>query len=318
MPLSDIVAQVLDFPQVAAWPEMADAFNHAMTEHRIKLWEFPVQACQAVGGDGASAVPAAAAISCLQLGLMLIDDMLDEDPRGAYHQLGQAATANMAFAFQSAAFRVLADVPAEAERRAALYASLAQMTLTVALGQYLDSRNLDDEEGYWRVAETKSAPYFGSALQIGALLGGAPPDVGQRLYEIGFLVGVGINVYDDLMDALETPAKPDWAQGRNNLAILYALTADHPGRAEFEALRAQADDPPALDAAQRILIQSGAVSYCVYHIVRRNQAARQLLDGIPLADPRALRELIAGHTRPLVGLLESAGAAIPPELETLT
>ena len=318
MPLTDIVAPVLDLPEVVAWPEMADAFNHAMSGHRIKLWEFPVQACLAVGGDESSAIPAAAAISSLQLSLILIDDMLDEDPRGAYHQLGQAATANMAFAFQSAAFRVLADAPVAAERRAALHASLAQMTLAVALGQYLDSRNLDDEDGYWRVAETKSAPYFGSALQIGALLGDATPDVAQRLYEIGFLVGVGINVYDDLMDALETPAKPDWALGRNNLAILYALTADHPARAEFEVLRAQADDPLALDAAQRILIQCGAVSYCVYHIIQRNQAARQLLDSIPLADPRYLRELIASHSRPLVGLLESVGAAIPPELGTLT
>ena len=105
--LADVVAQVLDLPQVAAWPEMKDIFDYAMTQHRIKLWEFPVLACQAVGGDVSAAIPGAASISCLQLSLMLVDDMLDKDPRGMYHQLGQAVTANLAFAFQSAAFCVI-------------------------------------------------------------------------------------------------------------------------------------------------------------------------------------------------------------------
>jgi geranylgeranyl pyrophosphate synthase len=311
---TDIVELVLELPEVAAWPEMADIFGYAMTEHRIKLWEFPVLACQAVGGEEASALPAAAAISCLQLGLILIDDMLDSDPRGAYRELGHAAAANMAFAFQAAAFRALTDAPVEKARRDALCAVLAQMTLTVALGQYLDARNLDTEDEYWRVAETKSAPYFGSALQLGALLGGASPDAAKPLYDIGFLVGVGINIYDDMMDALATPAKPDWGLGRNNLAILYALTADHPERAELEALRAQVDDAQMLDAAQRILIRCGAISYCVYHIIQRHQAARQLLNSIPLPDPQPLRGLLADQSEPLVRLLESVGVAIPPEL----
>ena len=70
----------------------------------------------------------------------------------------------------------------------------------------------------------------------------AREDVAKNLYDLGFLVGVNVNVYDDLVDALQSPAVPDWKQGRNNLVILYALTADHPERAQFEALRGQVDD----------------------------------------------------------------------------
>jgi geranylgeranyl pyrophosphate synthase len=305
---------VLDLPEVAAWPEMANTFDYAMTQHRIKLWEFPLLACQAVGSEVSAAVPGAASVSCLQLSLMLVDDMLDEDPRGMYHQFGRAATANLAFAFQSAAFCVVEQAPVEIAQHAVICASLARMTLAVAFGQHLDAQNLAGEEGYWKIAETKSAPYFGTALQIGALLGKASPDVAKSLYDLGFLVGVNVNIYDDLVDALQSPAVPDWKQRRNNLAILYALTADHPERAQFEALRTQVDDSQALEAAQQILIRCGAISYCVYHIVKRHQAAVRLLDSIPLADPEPLRGLIDGQIKPLIALLESVGTAIPPEL----
>lgn len=314
MCLSEVVAQVLDLPVVAAWPEMANIFDYAMTQHRIKLWEFPVLASQAVGGEVSTAVLGAASFSCLQLSLMLVDDMLDEDPRGMYHRLGQAATANLAFAFQSAAFCVIDQAAVETERRAAICAILARMALTVAFGQHLDVQNLAGEEGYWKIAEAKSAPYFGAALQIGALLGGTSSGVAKSLYDLGFLVGVNVNVYDDLVDALQSPAVPDWKQGRNNLAILYALTADHLERAEFEALRGQVDDSQALETAQQILIRCGAVSYCVYHIIKRHQAAGQILDSLPLANPEPLRELITRQIGPLVALLQSVGAAVPPEL----
>jgi len=314
MSLEDVVAQVLDLPEVAAWPEMTKIFDHAMTQHRIKLWEFPLLACQAVGGEVSAAIPGAASISCLQLSLLLVDDMLDKDPRGMYHQLGQAATANLAFAFQSAAFCVIERAPVEMARRAVIYASLARMALTVSFGQNLDTQNLAGEEGYWRVAETKSAPYFGAALQIGALLGKASSDVAKSLYDLGFLVGVNVNIYDDLVDALQSPASPDWEQGRNNLAILYAMNADHPERARFESLRTQVDDLGALEAAQQILIRCGAISYCVYHIVKRHQSAEQLIDGMCLIDPRPLSELIARQIEPLTTLLKSVGTVIPPEL----
>jgi geranylgeranyl pyrophosphate synthase len=312
--LEKVIAQVSSLPEVAAWPEMVDIFDNVMSQHRIKLWELPLLACQAVGGEVSAAISGAASISCLQLSLVLVDDMLDEDPRGMYHQLGQAATANLAFAFQSAAFYVSEQAPARIDRRAAINASLARMALTVSFGQHLDTRNLAGEEGYWKIAETKSAPYFGTALQIGALLGKASPDVAQSLCDLGFLIGVNVNVHDDLVDALKSPAVPDWKQGRNNLAILYALTADHPERDQFKALRTQVDDLQALKAAQQILIRCGAVSYCVYHIIKRYQAAGRVLDSLPLADPEPLRELIAGQIEPLIALLQDVGAAVPPEL----
>jgi geranylgeranyl pyrophosphate synthase len=313
MYLEDIKAQVSGLPEVAAWPEMAVTFERSVPQFSRK-WGLPLLACQAVGGETSAAISAAAATACIQLSLLLVDDMLDEDPKGVHLQLGQATTANLAFAFQAAAFRVIEHAPVEAERRAAVSASLARMALTSAFGQNLDVQNLSSEEDYWRIVQAKTAFCFGEALYIGALLGKATSGVAEGLRDFGFLAGQILQVYDDLADALQSPASPDWKQSRNNLAILYALTADHPDRIRFRALLPQVDDPQALQTAQQILIRCGAVSYCAYHVIKRYQAARQLLDSTPLADPTPMLDLLAWQIKPLVTLLEKVGAEVPLEL----
>lgn len=312
MCFADVVAQVSGLPEVAAWPEMASVFEQSVNRANVK-WEFPLLACRAVGGEPSAAIPGATAVACMQCALVLVDDMLDKDPRGVHLQFGQAAVANMAFALQAAAFRLIEEAPVDAGRRFAVCAGLARMALASAFGQSLDVQNLSGEENYWRIVRTKSAPFFGTAFHIGALLGRASPEVAGKLYDFGFLTGEVIQIYDDLVDALDSPAGPDWEQGRNNLAILYATTAEYPERAQFMALLPQISDPQALAAAQQILIRCGAASYCAYQVVERFRAARQLLDSTPLADPAPTRDLLARQVKPLVTLLESAGAVVPAE-----
>ncbi len=50
---------------------------------------------------------------------------------------------------------------------------------------------------------------------------------------LGVRFGEIIQIMDDLDDAFQSPAKPDWQRQDNNLAILYAKTADHPAQAQF-------------------------------------------------------------------------------------
>jgi hypothetical protein len=121
-----------------------------------------------------------------------------------------------------------------------------------------------------------------------------------------------------MADSLKKPANPDWQHTNNNLAILYALTAKYPERDRFQEQLSTIDNPESLDAAQKILIRSGAVSYCAYHVIRRYQAARRLLDGTPLIDRTPLDIMLARQMNPVITLLHTVGAAIPPELQGLT
>ena len=313
MDRESVKAQVLALPEVAAWPELADKFDRVVTQSAID-WTLPLLACQAVGGDVSMAVPGAAATACWAIGFMLVDDMLDEDPRGEYLRSGSGPTANLALAFHGLAFRVIEQAAVGADRRAAIIASLASATLTITQGQHQDTQNPSCEEDYWKVARAKTAPFYGTSFYIGALLGDAGAEVAAELRELGMLLGEMAQVRDDLNDAFQTPAGPDWAQGRANLPILYARTIRHPDRVRFVDLLSRVSDPQALQEAQQILIACGAVSYCVYHLVKRYQACEQLLGKLSLADSAPLAGLLERQNQPLIRLLRACGAETPPEL----
>ena len=108
MSLEDITTKVLCLSEVSSWPELSDFFKQSVS--RVK-WDFPLLACQAVGGEPAAGTSGAAAIACIQLSLVLVDDMLDQDPRGVHVQVGEGVAANLAFALQAAAFHVIDRPP---------------------------------------------------------------------------------------------------------------------------------------------------------------------------------------------------------------
>ena len=133
MSMESIRAHVLELPEVAAWPEMAALFDRA--EHKPRPdWDLPLLACQAVGGDPSLATPAAAAIACMQVSIILVDDMLDDDPRGEHLRSGSGPVANLALGFQVAAFRIIEQAGLSTERCTAVIASLAWLALATALG----------------------------------------------------------------------------------------------------------------------------------------------------------------------------------------
>ncbi len=202
MEIDDVKSRICRLPIVAAWPQMREIVGRVTHKDLISVWEHPVTACSAVGGGEGAALPAAAAVLCSVISIHLVDDMLDDDPRGDYRILGSGPAANLGLAFQAAGHLLLEQAAAPAEVRAALQASFAEMSLATCYGQNLDARELASEQEYWRVVESKTPPLFGEALRMGALLGGAPPAVADRLSRLGRVLGRFIQVSDDLGDAL--------------------------------------------------------------------------------------------------------------------
>lgn len=309
-----IKQQVRAVAQVAAWPQMLHFMERVVHRESLSVWDYPAAACLAVGGRAEAALPAAAAVFCSLISIHLVDDMLDDDPKGDYHHLGAGRAANLGLAFQAAGHLVLDDPAVEPRVRAALHASFARMSIGTAFGQDMDSRELRNEEEYWRTVGTKTPPLFGAAFRMGALLGGAPEETAAGLEAFGGTLGRFVQVSDDLSDALETPARADWGRRPNNLPILYAMTADHPARQQFLELSACSDDPESLAEAQKILLRSGAVSYCVFKMVEIADEARKMLAGIPLHDAGPVERIFAAHLRPLQKMLESVGFEEPAAL----
>jgi geranylgeranyl pyrophosphate synthase len=292
---------------IQSWPEMQAVFKKAAAG-RPRPWQLPVLVCEAVGGDPARAIPAAASIACLHISLILIDDMLDADPRGEHQHIGAPAAANIASAFQAVALEIITQSEIAPETKLAVLQSLNQMVLTTTLGQYWDTQNPASEETYWRIVQTKSSPFFGTALHIGALLGGASLAVAEQLKVLGNLYGEMIQIHDDLNDAMAVPANTDWTLGRSPLPILFAQLVDHPDRERFLELRREVFTPHNLAEAQTILVRCGAVSYCLDQILYRYDKACKILDGIPLHDCMGLETMIETLIRPIQELFNSLGA----------
>lgn len=153
--------------------EEARAMVRHFAARQPRDWLLPLRACRAVGGREEPALPVAAATACLHLSILLVDDMLDEDPRGEYRRTGCGAAANLALLFQAAATEAVLTGSLPPNVKLAVLGSLSRMMATVSYGQHLDGLNPSDEAGYWQVVETKSAPFFAAALESGALAGGA-------------------------------------------------------------------------------------------------------------------------------------------------
>lgn len=186
-----------------------------------------------MGAKPEQSIPASASVACALIGILLLDD----DPRGEFHEIGQAQTVNLDSAFLSAASQAI--LQSEAAPSAKLHAleSINQMIVTVAFGQYLDVQNPADEAAYWRVVNTKSTPFVRSAFELGALLGGAPIEIVREIGKVGHLYGGMIQVCDDMDDCMAEPANPDWTQGRFPLPILFAQSVNHSDRDRFVTLR---------------------------------------------------------------------------------
>jgi len=310
--VTQIRTYFLQQPEVAAWPELIEVWHHYAENARS--WQLPDLACRAIGGAVEQAVPMITAVGCCHISIVLVDDILDDDPKGLYQRLGVGVAANFGLAFQSIAYRIIQEMDWETAVKQKMLAEIIHLNLKTAYGQHLDVQEVLSEEHYWATVEAKSMPYYGAGFYLGALAGGAVEKLADQLRHFGYLIGKIIQISDDLADVYQTPAAPDWQQGTGNLAILYARLAEHSGRKRFEVLLPQIADLAALEEAQQILLESGAVSYCIYHLLQTSREARGVLNDCVLENPMLLQKFLAERISHLFELMESSNMPLPAEL----
>ena len=276
--------------------------------------ELALRACRAAGGSDEAAYPAAASLHALHAAIHLVDDLIDGEERPIV-ALAPGLRANLALALQCISVEMLDAAPAEL--RAPLMLAAAASGRETSRGQELDAAGADDEEAYWRIVEAKTPPLFTAALRMGALSGGASPATADALAAAGVPLGVLVQLGDDLGDVMGEALHPDWQRPGDNVALRFALEADHPERERFHALVPRVADPAAHAEAGEILVRSGAFSFCVHHMRLATDAARRAVLAVPLHDPAPVLELIDQIAAPVVELLAEVGVdehALEPAL----
>ncbi|MBI1294808.1 hypothetical protein GC175_07605 [bacterium] len=298
-----------------AWPGIGEAlFPSAKRSERISFdWQLPMLAYKFITGSGEKVLKSTAAMACVQISIILVDDILDEEPEGIYQQLGSGETANLALALQAASSLLLAQCEVNDAAKISAVVALNRMILRTAAGQQLDTSNLTTEKDYWHVVSAKSSPYYGASLEIGASLANCSKAVNESFYQIGATLGEMIQISDDLEDAFTQPANADWVQGRNNLAILYGLTADHPYRDSFIKLKPRHSDVDVLNILQQILIDSGALSYCIYKLIERRKFIGQQIAMQQAPYAKQLEALVDTQLQPAKTLLKRIAPEIAME-----
>jgi len=196
--------------------------------------------CEAVGGDPATAVRAAAAIELTHEFSLIHDDIEDGDRerRGRpalWTSIGIAQAINAGDALFGIARGTLTERSAttSADQLAAMVAGYDRACVELAEGQFLDldfeTRPSVGPEEYEAMVARKTGALLGAAAELGAIAGGATQPAGRAMGEYGRCLGLAFQIGDDCLglwgDPARTgkPAGADLLRKKKSLPILLAL-----------------------------------------------------------------------------------------------
>jgi geranylgeranyl diphosphate synthase type II len=192
-------------------------------------------ACQAVGGDWSTAVPAAAAVELVHVYSLVHDDLpaMDDDAlrrgRATCHIEFDEATAILAGdSLQMLAIELLCDsLPADQALECCRILSKAAGRSNLVGGQADDLA----AEGRWDIPQPlppleflqgihrrKTSALIEASLQLGGVAGGATLDHLKRLAEYGRCIGLAFQIVDDCLDLESTPEQMGKMTGKDSAA----------------------------------------------------------------------------------------------------
>jgi octaprenyl-diphosphate synthase len=216
----------------------------------------------------------AAVVEFIHTATLLHDDVVDESAlrRGrdtANAMFGNAASVLVGDFLYSRAFQMMVEVDDMRVMRV-----LSDATNVIAEGEVLQLMNCHDadvdQERYLQVIRYKTAKLFEAAAQLGAILGGATPEVEKALAAYGMHLGTAFQLVDDVLDYSGEEADTgkhigdDLAEGKPTLPLIYVMENGTPeqaacvrraieegGRDDFAAVLAAIRASGALDHARR-------------------------------------------------------------------
>ena len=232
-----------------------------------------LMSAKAMGYEGTKHHELAAVVEFIHTATLLHDDVVDESDlrRGrdtANALFGNAASVLVGDFLYSRAFQMMVGVGSMRIQQV-----LADATNVIAEGevlQLMNCHNADiDVEEYLQVIRFKTAKLFQAAARLGAILGGATPEVEEGLARYGMHLGTAFQLVDDVLDYSGDEAETgkhigdDLAEGKPTLPLIHVLKHGTPeqaacvrkaieegGREMFPEVLAAVKGSGALDAAR--------------------------------------------------------------------
>jgi geranylgeranyl diphosphate synthase, type I len=202
-------------------------------------------ACEACGGDADDAIPAATAVEWVHNFTLVHDDIQDGDRNRhgrptVWAVWGVAQAINAGDALHALAFRELTKSGVDAERGLCAVRALSSATLAVVEGQCLDlaleGRVHVSVRGYLRMVRAKTGALLGAALEMGALMAGAPERTVRRFRRAGYLLGLAFQMRDDWLGTWGNSA----VTGKSSAGDVERRKASYPVVAAYHGLPPEA------------------------------------------------------------------------------
>jgi geranylgeranyl diphosphate synthase type I len=160
-----------------------------------------------------------------------------------------------------------------------------------------ETREKVTESEYIEMVEKKTSVLYAAAARIGALLGGASDDTAYALFEYGRLIGIGFQMYDDVLDMIspeEVLGKvrgSDLMEGKHTLIVIDAfgkgVNLDIFGKGEATLEETE--------EAVRILTECGSIDYVKNLAISYINEGKAKLDVLPGCPEKELLLQIADY-----------------------
>jgi len=235
-------------------------------------------ASEAVGGKADAALPFGVALEMVHNFTLVHDDVMDEDEtrRGiktVHAAFGVPEAILSGDALFARAFEVVLDSEVDDPKLVRLVDILARAVRLLAEGQQMDMDFEDakkvSSDQYMKMIGLKTAVLYSAAAQGGAIVGGATSKQEEALTEYGRLMGLGFQIWDDVLD-LESdqatfgkPVLNDIRNGKKTLIVVQALEdLKGPERMEFLSILGKKNaTTKELERARDILEDVGAIDH---------------------------------------------------------
>ncbi|OGO15747.1 MAG: hypothetical protein A2Z14_01475 [Chloroflexi bacterium RBG_16_48_8] len=259
--------------------------------------------CATVGGEWATAIPAASAIELIHNFSLVHDDIEDnsETRRGKptlWKRWGIAKAINLGdaiFVLSRLAFYKFTDPKIPPERLLKVLHILDEACLELTIGQQLDlafeELEVVELETYLRMIYGKTSALVAAATMCGGIIAGAKDSTIAILHEYGHHLGLAFQIRDDILGIWgETaitgkPTDDDLRSRKKTLPILYGLKQSQEFKGLWETKRV---DDEILVAMRQALESSEALHYCNERAEAHTQSALTALTSLNGRDPYQL------------------------------
>jgi octaprenyl-diphosphate synthase len=246
---------------------------------------------RACGYSGTRHHDLAAVVEFIHTATLLHDDVVDESSLRRGRETANAVFGNPASVLvgdflYSRAFQIMVGVGSMRVMQV-----LADATNVIAEGevlQLMNCRNADiGIDAYLQVIRYKTAKLFEAAGRLGAILGGASPEIEMALADYGMHLGTAFQLIDDVLDYSGQEAETgkhlgdDLAEGKPTLPLIHTI---HHGTPAQAALVRAAIENASRDGFADVLVavrSCGALDAARRHGVEETARAKAALAPLP-------------------------------------